>query len=88
MKRSELTYEYFRDWWLKKYHNTNSAEVIKNHPEESKSGEWFELYPCTQEQGDEWKKWAKQEFKKAGIRTTGMAYALMVLDCSPKVTKK
>ena len=29
MKRSELTEDYFRDWWLKKYHNTDCAGVVK-----------------------------------------------------------
>lgn len=50
--------------WLK-YHNTTVEEVVKKHPKEVlQSTEWFKLYPCTQEQADEWEKWAKDYVRK------------------------
>jgi hypothetical protein len=55
--RQEFTINYARDWWLKKYHNTTCAEVIKHYPEESRSGAWYKLYSVTQEQHDEWYEW-------------------------------
>ncbi len=54
-----------RDLWLQKYHNTNTAEIIVKYPKEIlESPKWFELYPCTQEQSDEWKKECKQLLNK------------------------
>lgn len=54
-----------RDLWLKKYHNTTSAKLIEKHPPEVlQSADWFKLYPCTQEQHDEWVVKAKALLKK------------------------
>lgn len=73
--------------WLK-YHNTNVDEVVEKYPEEIKSSDWFKLFPCTQEQCDEWEKWAKDLLKKKDKlrnweidRMWGMIY----LDCAPYV---
>ena len=50
--------------WLK-YHNTTVEEIIKTLPEDTlKSPEWFSLYKVTQEQHDEWVKWAKDYVRK------------------------
>jgi len=51
--------------WLQKYHNTTAEEIASTYPEEiTKSSDWFKLFPCTQEQSDEWKKEAKQLLNK------------------------
>jgi hypothetical protein len=38
-KRVEFTEDYFRDWWLQKYHNTNSKELVEKEPELCKTVE-------------------------------------------------
>lgn len=74
--------------WLK-YHNTTAEEVIKNHPKEVlQSPEWFKLYPCTQEQHDEWVLWAKDFIKKQTKMSKKMIdreWWVVYLDCSPYV---
>lgn len=64
IKKADLTRDFLRDMWLSKYHNTNSEEVAKKHPEEVKTPEWFKLYPCTQEQAEEWERDAKALIKR------------------------
>ena len=79
------------DWWLLKYHNTNCKEVVEKHPEEVKSADWFKLYPCTQEQSDEWEAWAKSFIKKKLRLSKPMLerqWPLVFLDTSPYVTKE
>jgi hypothetical protein len=53
----KLTEDIIRDWWLKKFHNTTSEEVVKKYPEQCKTPSWFKLYPVTQQQHDEWHEW-------------------------------
>jgi hypothetical protein len=64
MKRNELTEDYFRNWWLKKYHNTNCEEVIRKHPRLVKTSKWFLKYPVTEKQHDEWYDWAISKIQK------------------------
>jgi hypothetical protein len=73
--------------WLK-YHNTNVEKVIEKYPEEIKSPEWFKLFPCTQEQCDEWENWAKALLKKKDkLRNWEIdrMWGFIYLDCSPYV---
>lgn len=73
--------------WLK-YHNTNVDEVVEKYPEEIKSPEWFKLFPCTQEQCDEWENWAKDLLKKKDkLRNWQIdrMWGFIYLDCSPYV---
>lgn len=74
--------------WLK-YHNTTVEEVIKNHPKEIlESPEWFKLYPCTQEQCDEWEKEVKNLLRKEykmSKRLIERGWWSIELDCSPYV---
>ena len=88
--RKQVSRTDLMDWWLSKYHNTNSAEVVEKYPEECKSADWFKLYPVTQEQSDEWVRWAKDyihkvtKLKKSIIeREWGMIF----LDTSPYVKR-
>lgn len=79
------------DWWLFKYHYTNSKEVAKKYPEEVKSPDWFKLYPVTQEQHDEWVRWAKGYIKKE-LRVSKAflerGWPLVYLDTSPYVERE
>ena len=55
------------DWWLEKYHNTNTKKVLEEHPEWNDgkhSREFYLTYQVTQEQHDEWLKWAREYTKK------------------------
>lgn len=73
--------------WLK-YHNTNVDEVVEKYPEEIKSPEWFKLFPCTQEQCDEWENWAKDLLKKKDKLKNweiDRMWGFIYLDCSPYV---
>jgi hypothetical protein len=63
-RRVELTENYFRDYWLGKYHNTNCEEVVKKHPRLVKTSKWFAKYPCTTQQHDEWYDWAIKTIQK------------------------
>lgn len=89
MKAPKHTANYYRDWWLKKYHNITTADVVRLHPEEIKNPDWFKLYPCTQKQYEEWKVWAEGEVMKDCKITK---YALrksywwsIELDCAPYI---
>jgi hypothetical protein len=82
---------FYREWWLKKFHNTTIKEVGEKHPEECKSGKWFALYPCTDEQYAEWKEWAvKQAAKDNGIsiKHAQLGFWSIDLDCGPTVLTK
>ena len=78
-----------RDLWLKKYHNTTTAELIEKHPKEVlESPEWFKLYPCTQEQCDEWAVEAKELIKKItklSKKTIDREFWYIYLNISPYV---
>lgn len=73
--------------WLK-YHNTNVDKVVEKYPKEIKSPEWFELFPCTQGQCDEWEKWAKDLLKKKDKLKNweiDRIWGIIYLDCAPYV---
>ena len=79
-----------RDLWLKKYHNTNSREVVEKHPEKSKTPEWFKLYPVTEEQYNEWVNDAKELLTKKyklSKRMVELGWWSIELDCSPYISK-
>ena len=74
--------------WLN-YHNTNVDEVLKKHTkDELLSPDWFKLYPCTQEQYNEWETWAKEYTRKVtklSNRMINKVWWSVVLDCAPYV---
>lgn len=83
----EINREIILDLWLK-YHNTNVKEVISKHTkEELSSPEWFKLYPCSQEQYDNWKKEVKLYLKKCGISKflIEKGWWDIELNCSPYI---
>lgn len=77
------------DWWLQKFHNTTVDEVIATHSKETlENADWFKLYPVTQEQEDEWVKWAKSYIKRTlrmGNAMLERQWPYVFLDCSPYV---
>jgi len=76
--------------WLK-YHNTTIEEVIKNHPKEVlESPNWFNLYAVTQEQHDEWERWAKEFIRKKtkySKKLIEYGWGMVYLDCAPNIIK-
>ena len=74
--------------WLR-YHNTNVDEVLKKHTkDELLYPDWFKLYPCTQEQYNEWETWAKEHTRKVtklSNRMINKVWWSVVLDCAPYV---
>ena len=75
--------------WLK-YHNTTIEEVIKKHPRLIKTSKWFSKYPVTQEQHDEWNKWAKkhvQKVTKMSKRILERGWWSIYLNYAPSVKK-
>ena len=65
--KAKLTEEEFVNWWLTEYHDTNLNEVRVSHPQwkdSSYSREFYEAYPVTQEQHDEWYEWAIERLMK------------------------
>ena len=90
MKR--VNREVLLDWWLKKYHNTTVKKVINKYPKEIlESPDWFKLYPCTQEQCDEWEKWAKTHIKnttKMSKKVIDKEWPFIYLECAPYVLKQ
>ena len=89
MKKQPLSINDLKDLWLKKYHNTTSEELIKKHPKEVlMSPDWFKLYPCTQEQHDEWVIEAKALIKqktKYSKKFIDRYWGLTYLNSSPYV---
>lgn len=66
------------NWWLKKFHNTNLKQVVKDHPEWEKnptehSRDFYRAYMVSQEQHDEWETWAKEYTRKV----TGVSKELL-----------
>jgi len=86
--RQEFTYTYVRDWWLIKFHNTNSAEVAAKYPQEAKSGEWWSLYKVTQAQHDEWEKWFYKEICyrwDISLARAKKSAGLDYVECAPSI---
>ena len=92
--KAKLTEAYLINWWLEKYHNTNLEKVQAEHPDWTKDNPdynslmFYDAYPCTQEQHDEWLVWAKEKFAKHFRLTKKQVdrhFALTYLNVSPKV---
>jgi len=88
----KLSEEEILNKWLS-YHNTTVKGVLKNHPEWSEnpslhSREFYDTYPVTQEQHDEWYEWFISEImlryrysRKRARRESAFIY----LNLAPKV---
>jgi len=82
--------EYINQWL--KYHDTTIEEVIKEHPEwQENSREFYQAYPVTQEQHDEWYEWAIQTVMKEyrmGRKRAKKEFCFPYLDLAPNVKEK
>ena len=94
--KKNVTGEYFIDWWLEKYHNTNHEKILKDHPDWKKamddktfnSRTFYEAYQCTQDQHDEWYDWAISEVMRiwrVGKKQAKKDFAFPYLNTSPMI---
>jgi len=76
--------------WLK-YHGLTVEELIKTEPPELlKSPDWFKKYAVTQEQYDEWERWAKAYIKnitKLPKKYIDHNFGIIALDCGPSINQ-
>lgn len=91
--KKELTADHFVNKWLQGYHNTSIEAVLEAHPEWKEgdhSREFYATYPVTQEQHDEWYKWAiKKAAKSKGIskKAAKRVFSFAYLNTAPSVKK-
>ena len=70
MKRKKLTLDEIVNYWLEKYHGITVAQVREEHPDWTErnpmysSRIFYETYPCTEEQHDEWREWLVKALMK------------------------
>lgn len=84
------------NWWLTKYHNTNLDEVLELYPHwkekpQDYNRDFYETFAVTQEQHDEWLKWAKDYTKRVtGIkgRLFDRSWGFLYLDTSPQIKQQ
>ena len=86
-KKKKLSEMDLINLWMKKYYNTTVEEEYEKNPwKESK--EFYDRYPCTQEQHDEWEVEAKKIFKKEFKLSNYMVnryWGFTYLNTSPKI---
>lgn len=90
----KVTGEELVNGWLK-YHGTTLAQVKLDHPEwmvepEKHTWDFYEAYPVTLDQHDEWERWAKGLTKKVtGVRGKRFdrAWAWLHLNVAPIIKK-
>ena len=93
--RNKVNVEDLINWWLEKYHNTDLDKVFEDNPEwednpQTHSREFYQKYPVTQEQHDEWEKWAKEYTKKVtGVKGKlfDNSWGWTYLNCAPNILK-
>ena len=95
--KQPLTQDELINWWLKEYHNTSLAEVVEKHKEWDiyNKETWnpltfYKEYRVTQQQHDEWYKWAIERVRKHynwGRKYAQKQFAFEYLNCAPMVWK-
>lgn len=87
--KKKLSREDLLDRWLL-FHNTSTKELIKKHPKEIlESPKWFDLYPVTKKQYDEWEAWCKKKLRKYYPKGhVNKSWGWISLDCAPNIKKE
>ena len=91
----KVNQEVLVNWWLEKFHNTNLDKVLEDHPDwkenpREHTRDLYLTYQVTQEQSDEWEKWAKDYIKKetkCGKKLLEHDWPWIFLDTAPQVIK-
>lgn len=81
------------NWWLEKFHNTNIAKLLKEHPDWEKdpqahTKEFYDMHKVTQEQHDEWREWAITALAKErrlSKRYIKMGFWVLDLNAAPSI---
>lgn len=84
------------NWWLEKYHNTNLEKIQEENPEwkenpREHTRDFYLKYAVTQEQHDEWEKWAKEYTKKVTKASKSLfekGWGFVYLDTAPQIIKE
>lgn len=90
-KKKKVTTEDLINLWLKPHHGLDVQELIKKYPEECKSPDWFDKFPCTKAQHDEWEKTAKELVRKdyrLSKSRLEREWGFIYLNTSPQIIKE
>jgi len=95
-RKPELTETDLIDWWLGKYHNTSIKQILEENPEweanpSDHTKEFYDKYRVTQDQHDEWRKWAIDEIakrKRLSKKYVERKFWLTYLNTAPSVIKE
>ena len=90
MKKSELTEEFIIEGWLKKYHGITVKDMVDKHPKLCKTSLWYEKYPVTQEQHNDWYDWAIDIISKTlrmSKKNTKRRFCFSYLNCAPNIKR-
>ena len=94
MIKKQLTSDHLINWWLEKYHHTNMDKVVAENnwiiDKDWDSRVFYDRYPVTQQQCDEWERWAILEvakFNRLGVKYVKRMFWPIYLNCSPKVIR-
>jgi hypothetical protein len=89
--KKEPTIEDMINGWLMPYYNITIEEVDKNWVGEKDSMAFYAKYPVTQEQHDEWYKWAIDTLSKHfkwSKKLTRKQFCFDYLNCAPSIKKE
>lgn len=84
----KLTNNDIIEYWLLKFHGLTVKELMEKEPELVKSPTWFQNYPVTQEQHDDWVQWAIKSIskdQKLSKKYVSRNWQLIYLDTAPTV---
>jgi hypothetical protein len=90
MKKPKLTADNIINWWLKKYHNTTLEEAYAKEPW-TDSRVFYERYPVTKEQHDEWHEWmitALMKDTKMSRKYVERSSPFIYLNCAPNIKEE
>jgi len=90
MKRKEISQDDIVNWWLSKYHDTTLEQVAKDYPELKESRDFYDKFPVTEEQHDEWYEWAidfLSKYFRCGKKRMRKMFVFDYLNCAPKIKK-
>ena len=90
-KKKEPTLDDLINGWLTPYHNTTIEQVEKEWVGEKNSRAFYQKYPVTQEQHDEWYDWVidllSKHFKYSK-KFIKKEFCFMYLNCAPNIIKE
>lgn len=89
MRKLKITEDDLINGWMVKYHGLSLAEAYERQPWTNEK-EFYDRYPVTQEQHDEWREWMyatltkETKLPRKYVERSG---SFIYLNCSPKIKK-